>query len=249
MVISIVNQKGGTAKTTTTFNLGSALAKRGFDVLLVDFDAQASLTYSMGFMEIEQSIADVLREDTTFEHALMSTEGLSLMPASISLADVELSLLEAENREFFLKELLDDVSSRYDFVLIDCPPSLSILTVNALVASEGIIVPMQLDVLSLQGLELILQTISRVKSSFNSQLQMLGVLPVLVDARRKLSQEVLDYLDESFDVHVFKEMIRMNVKASEAPSFGKSVIDYAPSSNSAKDYTRFSEELINLIKG
>lgn len=246
MIYSIVNQKGGTAKTTTTLNLGSALAKEGFKVLLVDFDAQASLTYSLGHLDIKHSISDVLRQDVTFKAALINSEAFDLMPSDIGLADLELSLLEADKREYFLENILLEPAKLYDYILIDCPPSLSILTINALTSSDRVIVPMQLDVLSLQGLELILKTIDSIKTALNPKIQLLGVLAVLVDARRKLTQEVLDYLDENFEVRVFESMIRMNVKASEAPSFGQSVLDYAPSSNSARDYKDLANELIKL---
>ena len=249
MIISIVNQKGGTAKTTTTLNLGCALARLGSNVLLVDMDAQASLSYSLGFLQPEHTISEVFHEEVKISEAIMeSPEGLDVLPSDIGLADVELALTDTERREFYLQEIIKPIAKRYDFVLIDCPPSMSLLTVNALVASDHVIIPMQLDVLSLQGLELILKTVEKVKVNFNKRLDVLGIIPVLVDFRRKLTQEVLEYLKEQFEVRVFEQMIRTNVKASEAPSFGKSVISYAPASNSAKDYMAFADE-INRLEG
>lgn len=248
MIISVVNQKGGTAKTTTTINLGSALAMNGYKVLLVDFDAQGSLSYSLGKTDLDTTVVDAVRGDKKLSDCIVQAENFDLLPSNIQLADLELSLIDAEHRELYLSSTLQKVSKFYDYILIDCPPSLSLLTVNALSASDGVLVPMQLDVLSLQGLELILDTIKKIKTTFNQKLSLLGVLPVMVDSRRKLTQEVLDYLNEQFEVRVFQNMIRINVKASEAPSFGQSVIAYSPESNSARDYINCSQELIKLTK-
>ena len=247
MIISIVNQKGGTAKTTTTLNLGCALAKHKKKVLLVDMDAQASLTYSMGFMNIPHTISHVFHQEKTTKEVIIQTEEkVDLLPSDITLADVELAMTSSEDRESYLKEILLGLNSTYDYILIDSPPSMSLLTINALTASDYVLIPMQLDVLSLQGLELIIQTVNKVKQSFNDQLEIIGILPVLVDFRRKLTSEVLEYLNEQFSYKVFKSMIRSNVKASEAPSFGKSVISYAPLSNSAQDYASFAKEILKF---
>jgi chromosome partitioning protein len=244
MIISIVNQKGGTAKTTTTLNLGSGLARLGKKVLLVDWDAQGNLSYALGFQQPSPTISDVLHDDASLRESILHHEdGIDLIPSGISLADTEFSMAEADDRTSFLQSILDTVKKDYHFILIDCPPSLSLLTLNALRASQGVIIPMQADVLSLQGLELILQTIEKVKKNYNQDLTILGILPVMVDFRRKLTQEVLEHIKMEYEVPIFQSFIRNNVRASEAPSFGKSVIEYAPRSNSAIDYLNFSKEI------
>ncbi len=241
--VAIINQKGGTGKTTTTINLGSALTKRSKKVLLLDMDPQGNLTYSMGISEFNISMANVLLGETTISEILLEREGMSIAPADIHLSDTELSIGAMEDRGSFLADALESVSG-YDYVLIDCPPSLSVLTLNSLLASDKVIIPMQMEVLSLQGLDMIMQTIQEVNKVFKKELKVEGILPVMVDKRRKLIHEVRDYIVENYDVSIFNSIIRNNVKASEAPSFGQSVIAYCPSSNSAKDYIGFTEEFL-----
>jgi chromosome partitioning protein len=247
MIISVVNQKGGTGKTTTTINLGSALAEKRKKVLLVDFDPQGNLSYCLGLGEPELSMSEVMSGEVELEEILQEAESMSIAPSGISLADIELSLAGEDDREGYLKEALGDLS-RFDVVLIDCPPSLSLLTVNALSASEGIIIPMQMEVLSLQGLDQITHTTERIQKAYNPELHILGILPVMVDSRRKLSFEIREYIDSNYDYHIFDAMIRTNVKASESPSFGQSVLRYAPKAHSAQDYRKLAKELLTLIK-
>jgi chromosome partitioning protein len=172
-------------------------------------------------------------------------ENMAVIPADLSLADLELSLTRAKQREYRLKQLLADTHD-YDYLLIDCPPSLSLLTINALNASEQVIIPMQMEVLSLKGLENILQTLHKTNIAFNNDLKVLGVLPVMTDSRKNLNTEIREYISQNFEVNIFNTCVRTNVKASEAPSFGKSVINYAPHSNSAKDYISLAKEIIHL---
>ena len=245
VIYSVINQKGGTGKTTTAINLGTALVRRAKDVLLIDLDTQGNLSYSLGINDFDQSMADVLLGESKIEEILLETEGLSVAPSDNQLADAELSLARSGGHENALSEILRKVEG-YDYVLIDCPPSLSTLTINALLASDKVIIPMQMEVLSLQGLDQIIQTIEKVKSTFSKDLSIEGVLPVMVDSRRKLSQEVKDHIGENYELRIFDSMIRNNVKASEAPSFGKSVIGYKPTSNSAVDYMRFADEILDL---
>ncbi len=246
MITAIINQKGGTGKTTTTVNLGSALAKMEKNVLLVDLDPQGNLSYSFGLDQPGRTISEVINGEVSIADSLAQVDGLHVLPADISLADTEFSLIDRGGREQVLATLL--AQQDFDHILIDCPPSLSLLTVNALSACSKVIIPMQLEVLSLQGLDLIVETVSQIKDSLNPHLQILGVLPVLVDKRRKLTAEVQDYVSNNYDIPLFESRIRNNVKASEAPSFGKSVIDYAPQSNSAKDYVRFAKEFLEITK-
>lgn len=244
MIIAIVNQKGGTGKTTTTVNLGSALAKMGKKVLLIDLDPQGNLSYSLGIEEPRHFLDEVLLGEIGLSDILVEREGMKIAPSRVELADVELTIAMMKRRESILKSKLKGLD-KYEFVLIDCPPSLSLLTVNALNAANEIIIPLQMEVLSLQGLDQILTTVGKMQGVFNKSLAISGILPVMVDNRRKLSSEVLDYIEENYDLPIFNSRIRTNVRASEAPSFGKSAVKYAPSSNSAKDYMAFANEIVN----
>ncbi len=244
-VISIVNQKGGTGKTTTSLNLGSALAALGKSVLLIDMDSQGNLGYSLG-LEEGPSISDVFEGNADIEKVIQEREGMSIVPSDMRLVDIELSLIDLADRHNMLNTKIKAISEKYDYTLIDCPPSLSILAVNSLCASEKVIIPMLMEVLSLQGLDQIIQTIEKINTTYKKSLEIAGILPVMVDKRRKLSDEVKDHIKENYDVNIFNSMVRNNVKASEAPSFGQSVITYSPHSNSAKDYMAFAEEMIKI---
>lgn len=245
LIISIVNQKGGTGKTTTTLNLGSALAKNNKKVMLIDLDPQGNLTYSLAINNFDNTIEKILLNETKINKAVIKREGMDVVPSNTDLADVEITISGYKERESLLKNALQSVNS-YDYILIDCPPSLSLLTINALNVSHKVIIPLQMEVLSIQGLDQILETIKKVKNVFNKGLEIQGVLPVMVDKRRNLSTEVYEHIQKNFDVYIFKNHIRTNVKATEAPSFGASVIKYAPNSNSAKDYLAFANEIIKL---
>jgi len=242
-IVSVINQKGGTGKTTTTINLGSALSKLGKKILLVDLDPQANLSYSLGIEEPEATIADVFTGDKKLSQILIHQENLSIAPGTNDLVDIEVSLVNQEGREHFLKNLLTNTKG-YDYILIDCPPSLSLLTVNALAASDEVVIPLQMEVLTLQGLSQILATVAKIRSAFNAKLKVKGIVVVMFDKRRKLSSEIEQYLQENIEEKVFKSRIRLNVKLAEAPSFGKSVLDYDPSSNGAQDYMALAKEFL-----
>jgi chromosome partitioning protein len=244
MVISVVNHKGGTGKTTTTINLGSALAAKGCNVLLVDFDAQGSLTYSLGIDDQLPTISEVFHDEISIQQLLQEREGMQIVPANSKLADVELAFAKSANRFNHLSNLLDQLTD-FDFVLIDCPPSLSLLTLNALVASDHVIVPMQMDVLALRGLDSMLETIKKVKV-INPALAVLGILPIMVDPRKNICQEILNHIKSNYTERLFQRVIHTSVKAAEAPSFGKSVIAYAQSSTTAIDYKIIAEEVLAL---
>lgn len=244
MIISIINHKGGTGKTTTTLNLGSALASIGYKVLLVDLDAQASLTYSLGVENSTRGISEALLGEAQLEELILEREGLHLLPSNENLSDVELSLAQLEDRNHQLQSLL--VHQIYDFVLIDCPPSLSIISINALVASNYVIVPMQMDVLALRGLQSILGIINKIKS-LNPSIQVLGVLPVMIDPRKNIHLEILNHIKSNYNTRIFKSQIHTSVKANEAPSFGQSVIRYAPQSRTAQDYKSFAKEMLKVL--
>ncbi|QHT67718.1 ParA family protein [Rhodocytophaga rosea] len=245
MVIALVNQKGGTGKTSSAVNLGSALASLHKKILVVDLDPQGSLTFSLGIHNTSQSLASLFLNEASAEEVMVSREEMDVIPADIRLADIEISLSQSAERAFFLRNILSNLP-HYDHILIDCPPSLSLLTINALTAANQVIIPLQMEVLSIKGLHQILQTVEKVNLAFQHQLQILGVLPVMIDSRKNLNGEVLSYIKQHYPVNLFQTHIRTNVKASEAPSFGKSVIAYAPQSNSARDYMALASEIVNL---
>ncbi|SFH12088.1 ParA family protein [Pontibacter chinhatensis] len=242
-VVAVINQKGGTGKTTTTINLGSALSKLGKKVLLVDLDPQSNLSYSLAIPNPEKTLAGVFLGDNSLQETWVEKDGLWVVPGSNDLVDVEISLVTEPEREKFLKTILAEAKG-FDFILIDCPPSLSVLTLNALTAAHEVLVPLQMEVLTLQGLDQIMNTIQKVKKAFNSQLKVKGIVVVMFDVRRKLSQEVLEYLHENVKEKIFRNHIRMNVKLAEAPSFGQSILDYDASSNGARDYMALAEEYL-----
>lgn len=244
MIIAVVNQKGGTGKTTTTINLGSALAKLGKRVLLVDLDAQGNLSYSLGISEFDKSIGEMMLEKT-IPAPLIEKENMKILPTDTGLVNYELEMMEMPERESLLKHVLKD-TVQFDYVLIDCPPAISLLTVNALNSADNVLIPLQMDVLSMQGLSQVFETISKVRNTTNENLKVIGLLEVMVDKRKKLTQEIHSYIKDNYDVSVFKTSVRTNVRAAEAPSYGKSVISYAPQSNSAKDYMSFAKEFIAL---
>ncbi|PRY15390.1 chromosome partitioning protein [Pontibacter ummariensis] len=244
-VVAVINQKGGTGKTTTTINLGSALSKRGKKVLLVDLDPQSNLSYSLAVTSPAATLADVFLGNKALLDILLEKDGLWIAPGSNELVDIEISLVTQPEREMFLKRILAEATD-FDYVLIDCPPSLSVLTLNALTAAEEVLIPLQMEVLTLQGLDQILNTVEKVQNAFNPQLKVRGIVVVMFDVRRKLSQEVLDYLRTNVKENIFNSQIRLNVKLAEAPSFGQSIIDYDPSSKGAADYGALAEEYLSV---
>jgi chromosome partitioning protein len=247
-IISIVNQKGGTGKTTTTINLGSALAKLGKKVLLIDLDPQGNLSYSLGLADVKHSMANVFEGKRTLNDIIVKKDELHVAPGSGELVDIEISLVNLPNRESFLKEKIAALKDKYDYILIDSPPSLSLLTLNSLNAASEVLIPLQLEVLTMQGLGQILGTVQQVKSTLNPKLKVKGIAFVMYDKRRKLSHEVYEYIKENVEENIFKTFIRSNVKIAEAPSFGKSVLDYDPSSHGAYDYMALAKEVVKPAK-
>ena len=248
MILALANHKGGTGKTTTAINLGAALALKGKRVLLVDLDPQGNLSYSFGFDENQLDISYVLSEEKSFEEVVIHQEKMDILPATMRLSDIELSMYSVDERELLLKNLLDSIKDNYDYILIDCSPARSLLTVNALTAADYVMSTILLDVLSIQGLMHIVRTIQEIKMVLNAKLEFLGVLAVNIDLRKKLSKEVIDFVKANYDFSFFQTSIRGNVKVAEAPSHGKSVVAYAPNSNGAKEYILLAEEIIEFNK-
>ena len=245
MIIAVTNHKGGTGKTTTALNLGAALAANKKKVLLVDLDPQGNLSYSLGITATDRDICRLFTEELTFEEVVCKVEGMDVLPATMDLADIELTLQSVPNRTHILKLMLEERSKDYDFVIIDCPPSRSLLTINALCLADCVLVTILLDVLSIQGLMHIMKTIHDVRDAFNSKLTLMGVLPVMVDLRMKLPLEVRELIAENKEIPLLKTIIRSNVKVAEAPSHAMSVISYAPQSIGAKDYKALAKEIMN----
>lgn len=244
-IITIINQKGGTGKTTTAMNLGSALAASGKKVMLVDVDPHACLTYSFGIPDSNGTMADVLSGSMAFEEILVEREGMSIAPASTRLADVELSLRDRPGRENLLRGSLAGKDA-FDYILIDSPPSLSILTLNALRAADQLLIPMFMDALSVQGLAGFLSTVTEFRQVFKRPLPIKGIVVLRYDGRVKLSKEVLSHIKHNFNVRVFDAKIRCDVRIAESPSFARSVVRYAPGSGGAKDFISLASEFLSV---
>ena len=242
--IAIINQKGGTGKTTLTINLGVALALMGKKILLIDFDPQANLTYSFGIHNPGNTIVEVLQGKETIQTILVKREGLDIAPSSSLLADLEVSIINKIGREQLLSERIKELKG-YDYIFIDSPPSLSILTVNALNTASEVLIPLQMEILSLQGLTQLLKTIDEVRSVLNKKLKIRGVIVSMYDSRRRLSSEVLNELRNNLKEKVFNSVIRVCVRIAEAPSFAKSVLSYAPSSSGSVDYKNLAKEILS----
>src|SRR5437762_4711171 len=248
-VIAFANQKGGVAKTTTTLNLGVALKEAGHSVLLVDLDPQGNLTMSQGWNpdEIERSMFDVLVHRLPIEEIIREAE-VGVAVSSIDLAGAELALSSMIGRERALEKALVSVKPKYDYILIDTPPSLGLLTINALVASNGVIVPVQCEYLSLRGLVQLENTLSMIRENLNPDVEIEGILPTMFDKRLLHSKEAVDILKENFGDLVFNTKIRKTVRYAEAPVKGQSVLSYEPSGDAAALYRDLAKEVLNGAK-
>ena len=248
-VIAFANQKGGVAKTTTTLNLGVALAEQGLRVLAVDLDPQGNLTMSQGWNpdEIDRSMFDVLVHRLPISEIVRTNE-LDVGVSSIDLAGAELALSSMIGRERALEKALMEVRENYDYVLIDTPPSLGLLTINALVAADGVIVPVQCEYLSLRGLVQLENTLSMIRENLNPDVEIQGILPTMYDKRLLHSKEAVDILKENFGDLVFKTKIRKTIRYAEAPVKGQSVLGYEPSGDAAQLYRDLAKEVLNGAK-
>ena len=251
-VISIANQKGGVGKTTTSINLGGALAELGYRVLCIDMDPQANLTVGLGISlsDVHQSMADVLAENRVpLDEVVRQTEmpGLSVAPATLELASTEVELFTAIGREMVLRDALDGwVERQFDVVILDCPPNLGLLTVNGLVAANGVIIPVQTQYYAIKGLTALIKVINTIKLKLNHDLEILGLLATFYDGRTVLAREMLENLRELGDHRVFNTMIKQTVKLGEAPLTGKPVTEYATNSAAARAFRELAREVVEL---
>lgn len=247
-IISVANQKGGVGKTTTTVNLGACLAQDGKKVLLIDSDAQGNATSGLGVRkpDVKQDIYDVLVNEVSIKETIIKTsrENLSIVPATLQLAGAEIELTSMMARESRLKSALAEVSDKYDFILVDCPPSLGHLTINAFTASDAILIPVQCEYYALEGLSQLLNTVRLVQKHFNPGLEIEGVLLTMYDARTNLGAEVVEEVRRYFQEKVYDTIIPRNVRLSEAPSHGKPIIDYDPRSKGAEVYQALAKEVL-----
>lgn len=247
-VISIANQKGGVGKTTTTINLGASIAIRGYKVLIIDTDPQGNATSGLGIEKssVDQDVYNVLIDEISMSKTIYhtSTPNLDIVPATIQLAGAEIELTSLMARETRLKQGIDEISDQYDFILIDCPPSLGQLSINAFTASDSILIPVQSEYYAMEGLSQLLNTIRLVQKHFNKNLGVEGVLLTMLDARTNLGADVVKEVKEYFNKKVYKTIIPRITKLAEAPSFGKPITEYAPKSRGAQVYDSLAKEVL-----
>lgn len=245
-IIALVNQKGGVGKTTCTINLGAGLAQRDRKVLLIDLDPQANLSTSLGIDAYNSgnTIYEVLRGDLEPQEALLKREKYDILPASIDLSGAEIELSTAAGREFLLKEALGDFVSGYDYVLLDCAPSLGLLTLNALTLAGEVFIPLQSEFLAMQGMSKLLKTVDVVKRRLNNNLSITGIIGTRYDSRKRLNREVIGKIGEYFEDRLFDAIIRDNVSLAEAPSYGQDIFEYKPDSYGAIDFLALTDEVI-----
>jgi len=248
-IIALINQKGGVGKTTCAINIGAGLNKLNKRVLLIDLDPQAHLTYSLGLPahELKNTVYELLKGNVNLKDTIVRRNGLSLVPSSLNLSGAEIEFSGMAGREFLLKEILDK-ENRFDYAFIDCPPSLGLLTLNALTTAQEVYIPLQTEFLALQGMTKLLETIAIVKKRLNKNIDTAGIIATRFDCRKNLNREVVDKIKEYFGNKLFKTLIRDNISLAEAPSFGKTIFEYKSNSYGAKDYLNLCKEIVKRSK-
>ena len=251
-ILSLANQKGGVGKTTTTINLGAAMAELGKQVLLVDFDPQGALSVGLGInpLSLDLTVYNVLLDrDLDPEQVVMKTQvhGLEILPSNIDLSAAEVVLVSEVAREQALKRALAPLRDRYDYVLIDCPPSLGLLTVNALTASDGVVIPLECEYFALRGMALLMDTVEKVRDRLNPDLRLEGIIPTMFDGRTLHGREVLARVRDAFGPYLYKTIIRRTIRFAEAPVVGESILTYAETSSGASDYRALAKEVLGIV--
>ena len=251
-IICIANQKGGVGKSTTAINLSACLAEKGKKVLTIDLDAQANTTSGLGADKnnIDHSLYELMLGENTWDEVLIKkvSDHLDLIPSNVNISGLEIELLDFENKEYVLRDVLKEHTDKYNYVILDCPPSLSILTINALCAADSVIVPIQCEYYALEGLSQLTYTINLVRERLNEKLEIEGIVFTMFDVRNRLSQQVVQNVKDNLDQPIFKTIIPRNVRLAEAPSYGMPIITYDSRSAGAVSYRKLAKELIRRTK-
>lgn len=250
-IISFANQKGGVGKTTSAINVAACLGNMGKKTLLIDLDPQGNSTSGVGITKkgLKQTIYEVLTEGVDIKEAILATkfDNLSVIPSTIALAGAELELIEMDNSEYRMRDALNTIRNDYDYIIVDCPPSLGMLTVNALSASDGVVIPMQCEFYALEGLSQLMNTVSRIRSHYNEALQVTGILITMYNARLLLSLQVINEMEKHYSDKLFSTMITRGVRLSEAPGFGKPICYHDPKGKGTQEYMAVAKELTDRI--
>ena len=251
-IIAITNQKGGVGKTTTAINLSAYLGELKKKVLVIDMDPQANLTSGFGIEKerVEKSTYELLLGEVTTEEIICKeiTENLDVLPGSTNLSAIEVEVAEDEEKEFIVKKIIETVKEQYDYIVIDCPPSLNILTINALTAADSVLVPIQCEYYALEGLSQLIHTVELIKERLNPKLEFEGIVFTMYDSRTNLSSQVVENVQKNLNHHIYKTMIPRNIRLAEAPSFGMPISEYAMMSAGAKCYKKLAKEIIRKGK-
>ena len=247
-IIAVANQKGGVGKTTKSINLAACLAEKGKKVLAVDMDPQGNLTSGLGVDKdsVEKSIYELIIGEVDIKEVINKEvlENLDIIPTSIDLSAAEIELIGVDDKEYILRNAIDQVKDQYDFVIIDCPPSLSMLTINAMTTADSVIVPIQCEYYALEGLSQLIHTVELVKDRLNSKLEIEGVVFTMYDARTNLSLQVVENVKDNLQQNIYKTIIPRNIRLAEAPSYGLPINKYDPKSTGAESYMRLADEVI-----
>ena len=247
-IIAVANQKGGVGKTTTSINLAACLAEKGKKVLAVDMDPQGNLTSGLGVDKdsVEKSIYELIIGEVDIKEVINKEvlENLDIIPTSIDWSAAEIELIGVDDKEYILRNAIDQVKDQYDFVIIDCPPSLSMLTINAMTTADSVIVPIQCEYYALEGLSQLIHTVELVKDRLNSKLEIEGVVFTMYDARTNLSLQVVENVKDNLQQNIYKTIIPRNIRLAEAPSYGLPINKYDPKSTGAESYMRLADEVI-----
>ena len=248
-IIAIANQKGGVGKTTTAINLSACLAEKGQKVLAIDMDPQGNMTSGLGLDkdDVDKTIYDMIIGESEIEAVIKkeTIENLDILPSNVDLSAVEIELIDVENKEFIVNNSIQKIRDNYDFIIIDCPPSLSLLTINAMTTADSVLVPIQCEYYALEGLSQLIHTVELVKDRLNSKLEIEGVVFTMYDARTNLSLQVVENVKSHLNQNIYKTLIPRNIRLAEAPSYGMPINMYDPKSAGAEAYMMLAEEIIN----